>query len=114
MPLQLCFLFYSCCYFVFIEIKSVKQRLKKQKELEGIDLGNVINEPRGTRSRRASYVVPKYNLSDESESEDEEDLSEGEEDGKKSFFFNVSIGFFFCKSYGFLRFLNAEVTSEEE
>ena len=55
-------------------MSAAKKRVEKRKELEGIDSGNVILEP---RSRRAAAAAPKY---DESESDEEEEEDDGEEE----------------------------------
>lgn len=61
------------------EIQAVRAAIAKQKELEGIDMSNIISAE-GRRPRRAaaaavSYAAPKYADSDDEE-EDEEDNGE--------------------------------------
>ena len=65
------------------DITAAKKIIQKRKELEGIDTGNVILEP---RSRRATAAAPKYDdsTSDTDEEEDGEanEDDEDEEDGE--------------------------------
>jgi hypothetical protein len=66
------------------EIKAVKKRLQTQKELEGIDSENIIEDSgRGSRraAREAAVKVPQYREALESEEEgSEEDEDKDEED----------------------------------
>lgn len=66
------------------EIKAVRKRKEKLKDLEGIDTSNIIEETRGRRSRTSanSFFAPRRNdpidLGDGDEDEDEDDSSEGD------------------------------------
>lgn len=71
--------------FRLSEIKRVRKRLQTQKELEGIDTENIIEEGgRGSRraAREAAAKVPRYTEASDSDENDEED--EGEEDEEES------------------------------
>ena len=61
------------------DISAAKKRIEKRKELEGIDSGNVILEP---RSRRAAAAAPKYDESESDEEEEEDGEEEENEDGE--------------------------------
>lgn len=64
------------------EIRAVKRRKEKAKELEGIDTTNIISEPRGRRAvSNFFHLPPQYKVSDEDEEDsDDEDDSESSED----------------------------------
>lgn len=65
-------------FFVHLpEIKDVKKRKEKARELEGIDLSNIVSSSR-RRSVTSFVPPPKPKIPDVSESESEE--SEEEED----------------------------------
>jgi hypothetical protein len=69
-----------CC----TEIRAVKRRKEKAKELEGIDTTNIISEPRGRRAASNFFLPPpQYKVSDEDEedSDDEDDSKSSEDDG---------------------------------
>lgn len=62
------------------EIRAVKKRKEKAKELEGIDTTNIISEPRGRRATSNFFhPPPQYKASDE-----EDDDSDDEDDSKSS------------------------------
>lgn len=62
------------------EIRAVKKRKEKAKELEGIDTTNIISEPRGRRATSNFFhPPPQYKVSDE-----EDDDSDDEDDSKSS------------------------------
>lgn len=69
------------------EIKVVRKRKEKLKDLEGIDTSNIIEESRGRRSRASSnsFFAPQRSKpiqlgdEDEDEDEDEEQESDSEE-----------------------------------
>ena len=65
------------------DIKAVRKRKQKLKDLEGIDTSNIIGESRGRRSRTsASFFAPQrsepVDLGDEDEDEDEEEEQESD------------------------------------
>jgi len=65
------------------EIRAVKRRKEKAKELEGIDTTNIISEPRGRRAASNFFLPPpQYKVSDEDEedSDDEDDSKSSEDD----------------------------------
>lgn len=68
------------------EIKATKRRLQKRKELEGIDLSNIVDQPRGRRAVAndifaAPLSRPKKDGSDaDGEEEDEDGDEEDDED----------------------------------
>jgi hypothetical protein len=69
------------------EIKAVRKRKEKLKDLEGIDTSNIIEEPRGRRSRASanSFFAPRRNdpvdLGDEDEEEEEDEDGEDNSEG---------------------------------
>lgn len=75
------------------EIKRVKQKLAREKDMEGMDTTNIILEPRGRRAT-SQLFAPVYNPplaeydSDEDGEEEEEESEDGgegsEEEGKES------------------------------
>ena len=71
------------------ELRALKRKKEKEKELDGIDMSNIIEETRGRRSRTVSkpytYVDKGSSEEDEEEEEDEEDDEEdasGSDDGE--------------------------------
>lgn len=67
------------------EIKAVKKRKEKLKDLEGIDTSNIIEESRGRRSRssaNAFFAPPqrKDPIDSDEEGEDEDEDEAGDED----------------------------------
>ncbi|KAL5776965.1 hypothetical protein ACOSP7_009891 [Xanthoceras sorbifolium] len=61
------------------EIKEVRKRKERAKELEGIDMNNIVSSSR--RRSTTSFVVPsKPKIPDESESGDSEDTDNEDED----------------------------------
>eukprot|EP00245_Coleochaete_scutata_P010982 TRINITY_DN3980_c0_g1_i1.p1 TRINITY_DN3980_c0_g1~~TRINITY_DN3980_c0_g1_i1.p1 ORF type:complete len:292 (-),score=133.72 TRINITY_DN3980_c0_g1_i1:372-1247(-) len=64
------------------EIKECKARKQKLKELEGIELDNIIDVPRGRRAARQvmSYKVPDDDDEDEEEKDDAEDEDDDDDD----------------------------------
>lgn len=74
-------------YFKLAEIKAVKKRKEKLKDLEGIDTSNIIEESsRGRRSRSSanSFFAPppqrKDPVDSDEEDEDEDEDEAGDED----------------------------------
>lgn len=70
-------------YFELAEIKAVKKRKEKLKDLEGIDTSNIIEESsRGRRSRSSanSFFAPPPQRKDPVVDSDEEDEDEGEDE----------------------------------
>ena len=73
------------------EIKAVKRKIAREKDLEGIEMTNIITEPRGRRAASQLfspvYRPPKPPIREqesESESERESESESGsEEDAKK-------------------------------
>lgn len=64
----------------FSEIKEVRKKKERAKELEGIDLSNIVTSSR-RRSATSFVAPPKPKVPDESESDDTDDTDEdGEED----------------------------------
>ncbi|KAJ6391640.1 hypothetical protein OIU77_025585 [Salix suchowensis] len=62
------------------EIKEVRKKKERAKELEGIDLSNIVTSSR-RRSATSFVAPPKPKVPDESESDDTDDTEEdGEED----------------------------------
>ena len=65
--------------FHFTEIKDVKKRKERAKELEGIDLSNIVASSR--RRSTASFIPPpKPKIPDLSESESEDSENDDEEE----------------------------------
>jgi ribosomal protein L12E/L44/L45/RPP1/RPP2 len=64
----------------FSEIKEVRKRKERAKELEGIDLSNIVTTSR--RRSATSFVAPKPKVLVESESDDTDDTEEDDEDGE--------------------------------
>lgn len=67
--------------FVFSEIKEVRKRKERAKELEGIDTSNIVSSSR--RRSTTSYVAPpkpKISVESESDSGDAEDTDEDDDD----------------------------------
>ncbi|PNT37218.1 hypothetical protein POPTR_005G176400v4 [Populus trichocarpa] len=62
------------------EIKEVRKRKERAKELEGIDLSNIVTTSR--RRSATSFVAPKPKVLVESESDDTDDTEEDDEDGE--------------------------------
>lgn len=69
----------------FAEIKAVKKRKEKLKDLEGIDTSNIIVESRGRRAASAAnFFAPKrVEPVDLSEDEEEEEQESDSEEGTK-------------------------------
>ena len=66
----------------FPEIKEVRKRKERAKELEGIDLSNIVTSSR-RRSATSFVAPPKPKVPDESESDDTGDTEEDDEDGEE-------------------------------
>jgi len=66
----------------FSEIKEVRKRKERAKELEGIDLSNIVTTSR-RRSATSFVAPPKPKVPDESESDDTGDTEEDDEDGEE-------------------------------
>jgi ribosomal protein L12E/L44/L45/RPP1/RPP2 len=65
--------------FFLPEIKEVKKKKERAKELEGIDMNNIVSSSR--RRTTTSFVVPpKPKIPDESDSGDSEDTDNEDED----------------------------------
>eukprot|EP00258_Populus_trichocarpa_P033922 XP_024449941.1 eukaryotic translation initiation factor 5B [Populus trichocarpa] len=64
------------------EIKEVRKRKERAKELEGIDLSNIVTTSR-RRSATSFVAPPKPKVPDESESDDTGDTEEDDEDGEE-------------------------------
>eukprot|EP00897_Mesotaenium_endlicherianum_P005644 jgi/Mesen1/5107/ME000254S04130 len=65
------------------DIKAVKKSLDKQRELEGIDMSNILDEPRGRRRSAATPAFMRAPPARERDAEaDSGSGSEGEEDGE--------------------------------
>ncbi|KAF9687222.1 hypothetical protein SADUNF_Sadunf02G0071200 [Salix dunnii] len=64
------------------EIKEVRKRKERAKELEGIDLSNIVTSSR-RRSATSFVAPPKPKVPDESESDDTGDTEEDDEDGEE-------------------------------
>ncbi|KAJ6997850.1 uncharacterized protein [Populus alba] len=62
------------------EIKEVRKRKERAKELEGIDLSNIVTTSR--RRSATSFVAPKPKVLVESESDDTDDTEDDDEDGE--------------------------------
>lgn len=56
------------------DLKRVKRRKEKERELDGIDTSNIIQESSGRRSRAAAR--PQVYAEEDSEEEDEDDGDE--------------------------------------
>lgn len=63
----------------FSEIKEVRKKKERAKELEGIDMSNIVTSSR-RRSATSFVPPPKPKLPDESESDDSEDSEKEDED----------------------------------
>ncbi|KAJ6681679.1 HIRA-INTERACTING PROTEIN 3 [Salix koriyanagi] len=61
------------------EIKEVRKRKERAKELEGIDLSNIVTTSR--RRSATTFVAPKPKVPVESESDGTDDTEEDDEDG---------------------------------
>ncbi|KAJ6412681.1 hypothetical protein OIU84_005680 [Salix udensis] len=61
------------------EIKEVRKRKERAKELEGIDLSNIVTTSR--RRSATTFVAPKPKAPVESESDGTDDTEEDDEDG---------------------------------
>ncbi|KAK4747334.1 hypothetical protein SAY87_026371 [Trapa incisa] len=61
------------------EIKEVKRRKDRARELDGIDMSNVVSSSRG-RTTSSYAPPPKLNIPDDSESEESEDSDDDGED----------------------------------
>ncbi|KAG6786171.1 hypothetical protein POTOM_007766 [Populus tomentosa] len=64
------------------DIKEVRKRKERAKELEGIDLSNIVTTSR-RRSATSFVAPPKPKVPDESESDDTGDTEEDDEDGEE-------------------------------
>lgn len=67
-----------CIFIFFLKIKEVKKKKERAKELEGIDMSNVVSSTR-RRSTFNFIMSPKPKAPVESE-EDEEDKEEDTDD----------------------------------
>lgn len=63
------------------EIKAVRRKKDKLKDLEGIDSSNIISESRGRRSTSASFYANKYSPARSDDKVDDEDDDEGNGNG---------------------------------
>ncbi|KAK4790917.1 hypothetical protein SAY86_031330 [Trapa natans] len=61
------------------EIKEVKRRKDRARELDGIDMSNIVSSSRG-RTTSSYAPPPKLNIPDDSESEESEDSDDDGED----------------------------------
>ncbi|MQL79553.1 hypothetical protein Taro_011989 [Colocasia esculenta] len=77
-----CACFFSLLMFIFpIQIKAVRKKKERAKELEGIDLSNIVSSTR--RRTTSSFVIPppKPEASSESDEEDDDEDNEDSDDG---------------------------------
>ncbi|RVW17640.1 hypothetical protein CK203_071747 [Vitis vinifera] len=65
--------------FLCSDIKEVRKKKERAKELEGIDTSNIVLSSR-RRSTRSFVAPPKPKIPDESESEDAEDTDDDDDD----------------------------------
>lgn len=65
--------------FSFSEIKEVRRKKERAKELEGIDTSNIVLSSR-RRSTTSFVAPPKPKIPDESDSEDAEDTDDDDDD----------------------------------
>ena len=65
--------------FLCSDIKEVRKKKERAKELEGIDTSNIVLSSR-RRSTRSFVAPPKPKIPDESESEDAEDTDDDNDD----------------------------------
>jgi hypothetical protein len=61
------------------EIRSVRKRKEKLKDLEGIDTSNIIVESRGRRAAAANFFAPKYTEVADMSDEDGQESSDSED-----------------------------------
>ncbi|CAM6015107.1 unnamed protein product [Sphagnum balticum] len=61
------------------EIRSVRKRKEKLKDLEGIDTSNIIVESRGRRAAAANFFAPKYTEVADMSDEDDQESSDSED-----------------------------------
>lgn len=57
------------------EIKAVRRRIERDRDMEGIDTTNILDEPRGRRTRAVSR--PSYTDADDEDEEGDEEGGEG-------------------------------------
>lgn len=66
-------------YFFCIEIKSVKRKKERARELEGIDMSNIVSTSR-RRSTINFIPTPKPKIETESDEDEEDEVEEDEVD----------------------------------
>lgn len=67
----------------FTEIKTVRKRKERAKELEGIDLSNIVSSSR--RRTASSYIpLPKPKIEVESDEDEEDEEDEDDEENEEN------------------------------